>query len=145
MPTGSTGADPVISATAWTTARVNLRSGPSTSNTVLWVVPLDAKLGTSPTVKNGFRYVSYNGQAGWTADAYISATPPDDQYGEGPVPNYQATTGNLNLRAEPSLSARILTVIPAGSRVKPNGSLAYNFARVTWNGMTGWVSISYLK
>jgi D-alanyl-D-alanine carboxypeptidase len=137
---GSTGSDPVINGTAYTTATVNLRSGPSTSNQVLRVVPSGSKIGTSSTVRNGFRYVVYDGQTGWMSDAYIGSGG-----GNGPVPRTLTTTANLNLRAEPNTRAKVLLVIPAGSRVRPNGALAYGFAQVTYNGVTGWASMDYLK
>lgn len=140
---GGSQPDPTISGEAWTITAVNLRSGPSTSNQVLRVVPTDAKIGVSTTVQNGFRYVSYQGQAGWMADAYISFS--NGNGNGGPVPAYQTTTADLNLRAEPSLSAKVLLVMPTGSKVTPNGALSNNFAQVKYNGTTGWASIDYLQ
>lgn len=140
---GSTGSDPVISGTAWTTATVNLRSGPSTSNQVLRVVPSGSKIGTSSTVRNGFRYVVYDGQTGWMSDAYIGSGGGDSD--GGPVPRTLTTTANLNLRAEPNTRAKVLLVIPAGAKVRPNGAAASGFAEVTYNGVTGWASMDYLK
>lgn len=142
VQSGSHAPSPVISGEGWTTTSVNLRSGPSTSHQVLRVVPTGSKIGTSTTVNSGFRYVNYQGQTGWMSDAYISSTKPG---GQGPVPSYQTTTANLNLRAEPSTSAKILLVMPAGSRVTPNGALSNGFAQVTSNGTTGWASTRYLK
>ncbi len=56
---------PVVSGIGWTTSAVNLRSGPSTTNSVLRKVPYAAQVGTSSTITNGFRYVTHNGLAGW--------------------------------------------------------------------------------
>jgi uncharacterized protein YraI len=140
-PTDQVGGDPVISGSGRTTDTVNLRSGPSTGNRVLRVVPNGAKIGTSTTVQNGFRYVTWDGQTGWMYDDYISL----GDGGSGPVPSSQTTTANLNLRAEPSTSAKVLLVMPAGSSVRPNGALAYGFAQVTYNGTTGWAHTDYLK
>jgi D-alanyl-D-alanine carboxypeptidase len=137
---GSSGSDPVISGTAWTTATVNLRSGPSTSNQVLRVVPGGSKIGTSSTVQNGFRYGSYDGQTGWMSDAYIGASNPDDQGG-----NYRTTTANLNLRADPSTSAKILMVIPAGKQVQVLHTGVGQYVNVNYGGYQGWVAAAYLK
>jgi uncharacterized protein YraI len=139
MP-GSGTTTPVITGQALTSSAVNLRSGPGTTYSVLRVVPGGSKIGTSTTVSNGYRYVTHNGLAGWMADAYISFS-----VGEGPVPTYQTTTANLNLREQPSTTSRILLVIPAGAKVFPNGALNSTFAQVTYNGVTGWVAIAYLK
>jgi uncharacterized protein YraI len=141
MP-GSTGSDPVMIGTATTTAYVNLRSGPSTGHQVLRVVPYGASIQVSSTVQGGFRYVIHNGLAGWMSDAYISFDPGP---GNGPVPNYHTTTANLNLRAEPSTSAKILLVIPSGAKVTPHGLITNGFAKVTYNGTVGWASNAYLK
>ena len=137
---GATGTDPVISGSAWTTAYVNLRSGPSTSNQVLRVVPKGSQIGTSTTTRNGFRYVSWDGQTGWMSDAYIGASNPDDQGG-----NYRTTTANLNLRAEPSTSAKILMVIPAGKQVQVLHTGVGQYVNVNYGGYQGWVALAYLK
>jgi zinc D-Ala-D-Ala carboxypeptidase len=140
---GTTGSDPVISGQAWTTAGVNLRSGPGATYQVLRVVPKDSQIGVSTTERNGFLYVSYQGQTGWMSTAYIGYR--DGGPGNGPVPNYLTTTANLNLRAEPSTSARVLLVIPSGSQVRPNGESMNNFAKVNYNGTVGWASFTYLR
>jgi len=140
-PSGGTGADPVIVGSATTTASVNLRSGPSTSNSVLRLVPKGAAVQSSNTVQNGFRYVIHNGLAGWIADQFLSAGGSQP----GPVPTYQTTTANLNLRAEPSSTAKVLLVIPAGAQVRPNGAMSNGFAQVNYNGTVGWAAAAYLK
>lgn len=131
---------PVVSGTGWTTAAVNLRSGPGTSNSVLRVVPYASQVGTSSTVTNGFRYVTHNGLAGWMASAYISTTNPDDQGG-----NYATTTAAVNFRTEPSTSSAIIQVIPAGDRVQRLHTQAGDFLNVNYNSRQGWVHKAYLK
>ena len=135
-------AKPVITGTGWTTARVNLRSGPGTASQILRVVPSGVKIGTSTSENNGFLYVSYEGQGGWMSTAYISYR--DGGPGNGPVPNYHTTTARLNLRAEPSTSAKVLLVIPSGAQVTPHGLTTAGFAKVTYNGTVGWASMQYL-
>ncbi len=139
LSAGGTTPDPVISGTARTTSAVNLRSGPSTSNQVLRVVAAGATVQISGTVKNGFRYVVHNGLSGWIADQYLSQSS-DDQGG-----NSKTTTTALNLRAEPSTSARILTIMPAGARVQLLHTAANGFANVNYNGKQGWAHLDYLK
>ena len=131
---------PVITGTAWTTARVNLRSGPGTASKVLRVVPSGVEIGTSTTENNGFLYVSYQGQGGWMSRAYISASNPDDQGG-----NYRKATANLNLRAEPSTSAKVLKVIPAGAKVQLLHTQVGQFGNVNYGGYQGWAALAYLK
>lgn len=140
-PDGGTG-DPVIIGTARTTAAVNLRSGPSTSNSVLRVVARGATVQISGTVRSGFRYVIHNGLAGWIADQYLSSSVP----GDGPYdPNYATTTTALRLRAEPSLSAKVLLVMPSGARVRLLDGGAGQFRKVSYNGTVGWAAYAYLN
>lgn len=54
-----------------TTANVNLRQGPSTSNQVLKVVPKGTKVDVYDKVYDGFRYVKVGGTAGWMFEAYL--------------------------------------------------------------------------
>ena len=136
---GGTSGDPVIVGEKRATANVNLRSGPSTGNQVLRVVYAGTWVQVSDTVQNGFRYVIHNGLAGWISDQYLSAGG-DDQSG-----NYRTTTTRLNLRAEPTTSAKVLTVMPAGAKVQLLHTGANGFGNVNYNGMQGWAYLDYLK
>ncbi len=138
-PGGSTGTDPVIVGTAATTAYVNLRSGPSTRHQVLRVVASGAAVQISNTVQNGYRYVIHNGLAGWIADQYLSSG------GSQPSGETFTTTSALNLRAEPSTSAKVLLVMPSGAVVKALSGTAAGWRQVSYNGTTGWAATAYLN
>jgi uncharacterized protein YraI len=134
--------DPVIIGSAVTTVALNLRSGPSTSHQVLRVMASGASVQISGTVQNGFRYVVHNGLADWAADQYLASNVP----GHAPYdPNFATTTAALNLRAEPSLSARVLLMMPSGARVRMLGSGSGQFAKVDYNGTVGWAAFAYLN
>jgi uncharacterized protein YraI len=137
MP-GSTGSDPVIIGTAKTLANVNLRSGPSTGHQVLLVVPSGASIQVSSTVQSGFRYVIHNGLAGWMSDQYIA-------WGSQPGTTTFTTTANLNLRAEPSTSAKVLLVMPSGATVTALAGTASGWRQVSYKGTTGWAATAYLN
>ena len=144
---GSPGGDPVISGQAWTSSSVNLRSGPSSSNTVLRVVPAGSKIGTSTTVKNGFRYVTDGIQTGWMADAYITTSYPGQpgaDPGSGAGSGTATTMSNVNMREKPTTDSKVLLVIPAGSKISLFGDMTFGFASATYNGTTGWVSMANL-
>ncbi len=132
--------DPVIVGSAHTTAAVNLRSGPSTGNSVLRVVPKGAVVQASNTARSGFRYVIHNGLAGWIADQYLAWSPAGNPTGE----TFRATA-NLNLRAEPNTGARVKLVIPSGATVKALAGVANGWREVSYNGTSGWVATSYLN
>lgn len=135
-PNGGTGSDPVIVGSAVTTANVNLRSGPSTSHQVLRVVAKGSTVKISNTVQNGFRYVVFNGLAGWIFAQYLSSGSTGETF---------TTTARLNLRAQPSLSAKVLLVIPSGARVRATSQVSGSFRQVIYNGVTGWAATAYLN
>ncbi len=137
---GGGGGTPTITGQGWTTASVKLRSGPGTTYTVLKVVPGGVKIGTSTTVKNGFRFVTDGSQAGWMSDAYISAINPGD-----PAGDYATTTANVNFRTEPSANSPIIQVIPAGSKVLLLHVNSGDYTKVAFNGKQGWVHRNYIK
>ena len=71
------------------------------------------------------------------------ATPADARSCD-PCPAY--TTANLNLRAAPNTSAKVLLVIPNGAEVgRATSGDTNGFAKVTYNGVTGWASTTYLR
>ncbi|MDP9358248.1 MAG: SH3 domain-containing protein [Chloroflexota bacterium] len=144
----SSGGSPSMIGLGITTVTVNLRSGPSTSHQVLRVLAQGTLLERSGTVQNGFRYVNHLALAGWVADAYLKTTTdgPGGDPGQAPYdPNYATTTSALNLRAEPSTSAKILTVMPSGARVKVLDSYANGFRKVSYNGLIGWAATAFLN
>jgi len=63
---------PPIIGQAVTTARVNLRSGPSTGHAVLAVLPKGETFNITAKVQNGFRYIyRHSAPPGWVSDAYL--------------------------------------------------------------------------
>jgi uncharacterized protein YraI len=94
---GSTGSDPdpdpgggsdpgTTTGNATTTSALNLRSGPSTSNSVLAVMPAGASVELTGSSENGFNQVRYNGQTGWAYAQFLSTgggTDPDPDPGDG--------------------------------------------------------------
>lgn len=65
---------------------------------------------------------------------------------EGEFPAWYVTTANLNVRAECGTYARILTVLPRGSRVRVEGLMSPRWARVTDGvGNVGYVSTQYIR
>ncbi len=137
---GSGTPDPVIVGWAKTTASVNLRSGPSTGNSVLRVVPKGATVQASNTYRNGFRYVIHNGLAGWIADQYLSWSPNGNPTGET-----FTTTARLNLRSEPNSGAKVRLVIPSGATVKALSGTANGWREVSYKGTAGWAATAYLN
>jgi uncharacterized protein YraI len=55
------------------------------------------------------------------------------------------TTNNVNLRAQPSADAPILSIVPAGSPVTLTGSQANGYVNVRAAGQAGWIDAQYLQ
>jgi uncharacterized protein YraI len=132
--------DAFLEGVAEANSRVNFRSGPGTGYAVKYVIEAGDTMGYTDLVVNGFRFVGHNGNEGWVHDDYID---PAGGYGVQPG-KYSTATSNLNLRAEPSLSADVLLVIPMGADVMVNVDNEGNFRSVTYNGVTGWAYETYL-
>jgi uncharacterized protein YgiM (DUF1202 family) len=124
---------------AKTVSAANLRSGPSTGHQVLRVVPAGALVQTTLKAQNGFRYVVHNGLAGWIFDELL------DVQEDGESPGSLTVTDYLNLRAEPSLSAKVLKMLAPGQIVTPLGPSQNGFRKVSAGSTTGWAYATYLK
>jgi len=121
--------------TTTTTDRLNLRSGPSTSDSILLTVPDGATVDLTGQQENGFYSADYQGNSGWLYGDYLSVA--------GNVS--QTITENLNLRAGPSTDDEIILVMPAGDRVTATGGEENGFLPVRYHGQEGWAYAQYLE
>ncbi len=143
-----------------TTANVNLRSAPSTSATVIRVIPGKTEgVVTGPGVKSGgttFYLVSVSGSAGYVAGSYLqritaTATPSRTRTPTATVvgTTVRYTTGNVNMRTGPGTGYRKVATIPKGTRINitgtPRRSGGIDWYPVILNGVgSGWMAGSFL-
>ncbi|MCC6792130.1 MAG: SH3 domain-containing protein, partial [Thermomicrobiales bacterium] len=130
---------------ARTTSSLNLRSGPSTSNRVLLVMPSGAGVSLTGGSSNGFLELTYQGTTGWASADYISTSGGGGSNPGSGNAGTAYTTSALNLRAEPSTGVRVLLVIPSGAAVTLTGATQNGFSGVTYGGATGWAYTEYLS
>ena len=130
---------PVYTGNGYTNDDVNMRSGPGVNHGVIRVLPAGTSVQLFDQYSNNYRMVGYAQQTGWVSIDYINPG------GSGQQPGYLVTTANLNLRSGPSLSAPVLKVIPAGSQVSRGDEVSNGYRAVTYAGVSGWASTSYLK
>ncbi|MCC6793409.1 MAG: SH3 domain-containing protein [Thermomicrobiales bacterium] len=135
---GSSDDPPVAYGNLQTTDSVNFRWQPSLSSSVIQVLPAGAVVEAFDLYSNGFQMVGYAQIAGWVHMDYLGNV-------EGPLAGYVVTTTALNLRAEASLSSRVLTVMPKGAKAFRGDVIANDFLGVTYNGMSGWAHVDFLK
>jgi uncharacterized protein YkwD/uncharacterized protein YraI len=155
--------------TATAIQSVELRDAPLDDAAAMGMIPTVAVVTLTGEAQDGFLRVVYNGQEGWADAAYLevadtspSAGIVQAQMAEAPAPAEDAAlapapnpgspvgaeaiaTNNVNLRTQPSATAEILSVIPAGSPVTLTGSQANGYLNVRIAGQAGWIDSRYLQ
>jgi uncharacterized protein YraI len=146
---------------------VNHRTGPSTDDPVITVIPDGALVALTGDSANGFVSVTYNDINGWAHAASVfgtedgdtgeSAAPPPTtdtpaEPGGTSVPVGDAVTGlatvvdgGLNLRTGPSTDYAVILTIPDGAMVELRGDGQNGFLPVDYNGTTGWAFGDWLQ
>lgn len=122
------------STTMYTTANLNMRTGPGTTYSVIRVIPKGAAV-TVLSMSGGWARVSYSGSTGYSSTAYLTSSVASS--------DIRITTEELNLRSGPGTSYSILAVMPKGSKVTVL-SVSGSWARVIYNGKTGYAHTGYL-
>ena len=160
--------------TATAIEAVELRDAPLDEATAMGTIPSVAVVTLTGEAQDGFLRVIYDGQEGWADAAYLEvgdassgtvlqaneqaqaaeapAQAENLEAGLAPAPNPDSPVGaeaiatnNVNLRAQPSATAPILSVVPAGSPVTLTGSQANGYLNVRIAGQAGWIDSRYLQ
>jgi uncharacterized protein YraI len=120
------------------TADLNLRSGPSTKHSILWVIPKGTEVIAANGDTNGFASVTVNGREGWAYRQYLVS--PDAPA----VIGMMVTTDYINLRRAPRTSEAVIEVMPPLSEVEATSQVIDDFRFVYFNGVPGWAFDEYL-
>ena len=129
-------------------AGLNLRKGPSTSYAVIKTL----SKGTEVTVvssSNGWSKVNVGGVSGYVSSDYLSSTKPStgsssSNESTSNTASTMYTTDRLNLRKGAGTSYSVITTLDKGIAVTVHSS-SNGWSKVSVNGMTGYVSSSYLS
>mgnify|MGYP001582329639 CR=1 FL=1 len=119
-----------------TTANLNMRTGPSTSNSIITKIP-EGTVVKVISSSNGWDYVEYDGQKGYCSNSYLVAT------NETPTVK-KITTTNVNFRKGPGTNYAIISTISANTVVDIL-STSGDWAKVKYNGQEGYIHTDYLK
>lgn len=143
-------------------ARLNVRSAPTTSATILTQIVRGTTVAiVGRNADSSWWQVNVNGTIGWISATYASASNTQNvgvtvsnpvPSNPVPVPSNPTntgfvgvTTGNLNFRSAPSTSAQVLTVIPRNTSVGIMGKDTTGaWWMVNYRGAVGWVSARYV-
>jgi uncharacterized protein YkwD/uncharacterized protein YraI len=166
-------ASPSEPGTATAIQAVELRDAALDEGAAIGTIPSLATVMLTGEAQDGFLRVDYDGQQGWADAAYLEVADTSSgaglvqeqaQAAEAPVqvesletalapasnPNSPVgaeaiATNNVNLRTQPSATAPILSVVPAGSPVTLTGSQANGYLNVRTAGQAGWIDSRYLQ
>lgn len=132
--------------TVYTTASVNMRSGASTSTSVITTLSKGSKL--QALGKNGKFYLvkKGDGQQGYVSSSYLTKTKVNgssSSTGSSSSNTKKVTASYVNMRAGGGLSYDVLKVLPRGTKVKVLYVGNY-WTRVEYNGTKGWIKNIYL-
>ena len=151
------------------TAPLNMRSGTSTTSSVLTVLPINTtgSIVAGPQAGSGYSWfqISTSSGTGWVVSNYIQKTgqgspasptaTPTASSTPG-IPNTQGiaigdtvrSTAPLNVRSSPSTNAGIVGIMPQGTQGSvlggPQSANGYLWWRVSTPSSTGWVAGSFL-
>lgn len=137
------------------TEQVYVRSGPSTSDTIIGELVEGDWVSTTGYYENGFAEVWYGDWVGYVYADYLglpnedtAAAPAADTSSESNVSwgadGWLYTVDSVNLRGGPSMNDGIITELPAGISVYHTGATSGAFAQVDSDYGSGWVHTDYL-
>ena len=134
--------------TMYTTERLNLRKGAGTSYSVITTLDKGVAV-TVHSSSNGWSKVSVNGMSGYVSSNYLSSTKPSTGSSSSNESTSNSTstmytTDRLNLRKGAGTSYSVITTLDKGIAVTVHSS-SNGWSKVSVNGMTGYVSSSYLS
>lgn len=127
-----------------TTTDLNLRESPNSSAKVLLVMPAGALIEYLDEAQNGYRYVAYQGTAGWAYEDFLEVS--NGGSGLPPVVIGTATlTTSANFRTGPSNGHSVIAVLSAGDQVEYTDLAMYGYRCVNFDGQPGWIYEDYLS
>lgn len=132
------------------TSSVNLRSGPGMSYPVIGMVPGGAKV-TATATSGSWIAVTYNGKQGYVFRSYLASTSTNAEplaavSTTASKATGSATTANeVNVRSGPSLTATVITTLPAGTVVKTTGVTSGDWTQVVHDGANRWMYTALLR
>ncbi|MGL5650263.1 MAG: SH3 domain-containing protein [Paraclostridium sp.] len=143
-PNPTPGKTKVVTATS-----LNVRSGPSTSNSVIGSLKQNDKVEVI-SESNGWSKVKFSGKEGYVSSAYLKDSNGGNTGGGSENPNPTpgktkvVTATSLNVRSGPSTSNSVIGSLKQNDKVEVI-SESNGWSKIKFNGKEGYVSSDYLK
>lgn len=129
---------------AYTTANLNLRTGPSLSGSVYTVAPKGTQLALTGEISGSYAQVVYKSRKLWAATSYLSASPGSSTSTLPAVTGKKRATTALMIRTTPYSDFKSLGDVPTGTILPVTGVVTNGMAQVIWQGNVRWVNNKYL-
>ena len=133
-----------ISQDASTTTKIvsvsalNMRSGPSTSYSVIQTLSRDTQVEVI-SVENGWAKIKYNSKIGYVSNQYLS-----DKKEESTTQIKYVNATSLNMRSGPSTNYSVIQTLSRDTQVEVI-SVENGWAKIKYNSKIGYVSNQYLS
>lgn len=129
--------------TAYTTANLNIRTGPSIRYRSVTVVPKGTALELTGTTQSGWSQVTWRGEKLWCASRYLSSAAGSSNL--PPVTGRGRATARLMIRTTSGRNYQSLEVVPVGTIIDSTGVVENGMAQVIWKGNIRWVNNQYFE
>lgn len=130
--------------TTYTTANLNLRTGPSLRDKVYVVIKKGASLSLTGKVSGGYAQISYKGKTLWASTSHLSSTKGSTSSSLPKVTSKARGTTALMIRTSSSSKFTNLGDAPKGTIFDLTGVKENGMAQVIYKGAVRWVNAKYL-
>ena len=124
---------------------VNIRTGPSTSKTVLTQLQDGQTVLAAGSVSGSWLPISYDNTTAYVWAAYLDKDSKAASVVLSGPAGRRTALENVNVRAAASLDAEITAILDKGTAIKVTGYSSGVFAQVTVDGQTGWIHSQFLS
>lgn len=128
----------------YTTANLNLRTGPSMSYSVNRVASKGTKLSLTGKISGSYSQIKYSGKTLWAATRYLSTSSGSASQNLPKITGQAKATTALMIRTSDKSNFKSLGDIPKGTIVDLTGKVSNGVAQIVYQGNVRWVNNKYL-
>lgn len=132
------------SGSVFTTAALNLRTGPSASSTVARIATKGEKLGLTGKISGAYSQVTSSAGALWAATAYLSSAAGAPTQSLPAVTGRVKATAALMIRTTADHNFASLGDVARGTILDVTGVVQNSMTQVIWKGSVRWVNSAYV-
>ncbi len=125
-------------------AEVRVRTGPSTSKSILHLLKKGDVVEAKGKAKNGWQPVSFNNTTAYVYAQYVKVIKSTKTPITNAAPSTRKTSANVNLRDAANLNSKIIRVLKKGTAVAATGRKSGDFTEVKVDGKIRWLFTKYV-